>query len=209
MTIIGSIRRIVGGGGVGRNYGCVGVGLVGGSNRDPADGDLDYASVPPPPEHMPEPSPRSSHTNNVVSLDAAASHEGHRDDAPSSSRRNDDADISASSILAVARGNGRADDASPLASSSSSNGRMGDDDVPTSSSATCAASRVRSGARRGGGKKASSSSSSPMCMGAYDAMDSVLGKLADVVLDCISHGRMDDACREWTNVPQARECKFF
>jgi hypothetical protein len=43
----------------------------------------------------------------------------------------------------------------------------------------------------------------------HDALDAMLGNLADAILDCISGGRMDDACREWTNVPQARECKFF
>ncbi len=192
---MGRIRRIVGGEGVGRDCGRVG---IGGDRRDRPDGHLDGASHPPPGP------PRYSHTNNValdedetIDIPVPAPRDGRRDDAPSSYRRNDD-------------------DATSLASSSppwspSSNGR-GRDDVPTSSSATCVASRVGGGARGrgcGGCGGTTASSSSLMCMGASEAMDSILGRLADVVLDCISHGKMDDACREWTNVPQARECKFF
>ncbi|KAL3806126.1 hypothetical protein ACHAXA_004992 [Cyclostephanos tholiformis] len=47
-----------------------------------------------------------------------------------------------------------------------------------------------------------------LCIGLSDMIDGALARAADLLLDCITFRRMEDACREWTNVP-AKSCKFF
>jgi hypothetical protein len=47
-----------------------------------------------------------------------------------------------------------------------------------------------------------------LCIGLSEIVDGALGSVADVILDCITFGRMEDTCHQWTNVP-AKPCKFF
>jgi len=43
---------------------------------------------------------------------------------------------------------------------------------------------------------------------ASDIVDGALARAADAMFDCMTFGMMEDACREWTNVP-ATPCRFF
>ncbi|KAL3789089.1 hypothetical protein ACHAW5_009828 [Stephanodiscus triporus] len=47
-----------------------------------------------------------------------------------------------------------------------------------------------------------------LCIGLSDIVDGALARVADVILDCMTFGKMEDTCHQWTNVP-ATPCKFF
>jgi hypothetical protein len=47
-----------------------------------------------------------------------------------------------------------------------------------------------------------------LCVGLSDIVDGALARAADAMFDCMTFGMMEDACRQWTNVP-ATPCKFF
>lgn len=47
-----------------------------------------------------------------------------------------------------------------------------------------------------------------LCVGLSDIVDGALARAADAMFDCMTFGMMEDACREWTNVP-ATPCRFF
>ena len=47
-----------------------------------------------------------------------------------------------------------------------------------------------------------------LCVGLSDIVDGALGGAADAMFDCMTFGMVEDACRQWTNVP-ATPCRFF